>query len=125
MATSREAGDIVRCPVCLEPYVKPRKLPKCSHTFCETCIISYVSKLEENKELSKNGLSCPFCRTLNPAPKSREVVTEWMNSLERNEDCAVQTDNMDNEQRTKDECDSCHVLGISTRASKMCIDCFQ
>ena len=122
MATAGEIGDIVKCPICLEQYVDARKLPVCSHTFCKTCVISYVSKLEENTELSENGFSCPFCRTLNPAPKSREVIgTEWVESL----DFAIKTDNTDNEQRINYECDSCKVFGISTKASKLCIDCFQ
>ena len=127
MATAGDTGDIVKCPICLEPYVDPRKLPVCSHTYCKTCIISYVSKLDENTELSENGFPCPFCRTLNPSPKSRDIIsTEWENSLERNEDFTVKTENtIDNEQRMKNKCDSCKVFGISTKATKICVDCFE
>ena len=130
MATATDKGGqmngVVKCPICLENYVEPRKLPVCSHTFCKTCAISYVSKLDEN-ELSENGLPCPFCRTLNPAPKNHDAtsIESWANSLERREDLAVKTDNTDNELGLKDECDSCKVFGISTKASKLCADCFQ
>ena len=121
-----QMGDMVKCPICLENYVDPRKLPVCSHTFCKTCAILYVSKLDEN-ELSETGLPCPFCRTLNPAPKNHDAtsIESWANSLERREDLAVKTDNTDNELGLKDECDSCKVFGISTKASKLCADCFQ
>ena len=130
MATATDKGgqmsDMVKCPICLENYVDPRKLPVCSHTFCKTCAISYVSKLDEN-ELSENGLPCPFCRTLNPAPKKHDAtsIESWANSLDRSEDLAVKTDNTDSELGIKDECDSCKVFGISTKASKLCADCFQ
>lgn len=128
MAMAGEIGDIVKCPICLEQYEDPRKLPVCSHTFCKTCVISYVSKLDENAELSENGFPCPFCRTLNPGPKSRDVIStdlEWVNSLEQIKDFAVKTDNTETEQRMKNACDSCIVFGILTKATKICLDCFQ
>ena len=122
MATATDKGDMVNCPICLENYVDPRKLPVCSHTFCKPCAISYVLKLDKN-ELSETGLPCPFCRTLNPAPKNHDAtsIESWANSL----DLAVKAGNTDSELGPKDECDSCKVFGISTKATKLCTDCFQ
>ena len=130
MATATDKGDqmcgMVKCPICLANYLDPRKLPVCSHSFCKTCAMLYVSKLDEN-ELSENGLPCPFCRTLNPAPKTHDAtsIESWANSFEKSEDLAVKAGNTDNELVLKNECDSCKVFGISTKASKLCADCFQ
>ncbi|KAI8495698.1 hypothetical protein Bbelb_266700 [Branchiostoma belcheri] len=45
--------DLLTCPLCRRPYVKPRTLP-CHHTFCETCVARCAG----------NYLTfpCPSCR---------------------------------------------------------------
>ena len=44
--------EITECPICMEVYVKPQKLP-CDHTFCADC-------LEPLKQGSR--IPCPICR---------------------------------------------------------------
>ncbi|KAM5145489.1 tripartite motif-containing protein 2-like [Mantella aurantiaca] len=55
--------DVLRCTVCLEDYrpygpLKPRILPVCMHTFCESCL---------ERLGADNGYSvpCPICRVFN------------------------------------------------------------
>ncbi|XP_035658701.1 tripartite motif-containing protein 2-like [Branchiostoma floridae] len=45
--------DLLTCPLCRRPYVKPRTLP-CHHTFCETCVARCAG--------SYLTFPCPSCR---------------------------------------------------------------
>ena len=64
MAASKEfvsmnAGsrfDLTECPICLEPFKKPKALP-CLHTFCLECLEKYGED-----EVDEAKLPCPFCR---------------------------------------------------------------
>nr|XP_026491584.1 RING finger protein nhl-1-like [Vanessa tameamea] len=46
--------ELVQCSLCLEVLSEPKMLP-CQHTFCFTCLKTYVSDLPV--------ISCPICRT--------------------------------------------------------------
>lgn len=43
-----------RCGICLNNKIKGKKL-RCKHTFCEKCIIKW---------LTEHSNSCPICRTI-------------------------------------------------------------
>ncbi|CAH1241183.1 TRIM2 [Branchiostoma lanceolatum] len=45
--------DLLTCPLCRRPYVKPRTLP-CHHTFCETCLVRCAG--------TYLTFPCPTCR---------------------------------------------------------------
>ncbi|XP_035658176.1 RING finger protein nhl-1-like [Branchiostoma floridae] len=45
--------DLLTCPLCRRPYVKPRTLP-CHHTYCETCVARCAG--------SYLTFPCPSCR---------------------------------------------------------------
>lgn len=63
MSNEAVEEDVLRCTVCLEDYrpygpLKPRILPVCMHTFCESCL---------ERLGADNGYSvpCPICRVFN------------------------------------------------------------
>lgn len=121
MATAFVASDLLKCPICLEQFKEPKKLPTCQHTFCETCLVKYVSNLDDDNEL-EHGIPCPFCSTLNPSGHGYNGLTEWIKSLET----VVNKSFKDiEESRKKNLCDSCQFFGNESQASKFCIDCFE
>ena len=48
--------NITECPICFEPFKKPKALP-CLHTFCLECLEKYGED-----EVPEAKLPCPFCR---------------------------------------------------------------
>ena len=118
MATANEGSDL-KCPICLERNVNPRKLPNCSNYFCEDCITTYVVK-----SLGDGEITCPLCKVVNPVPKDKNEMTNWVNSLELNKD--LLTKRLQTSDVVKQpNCDSCHAFGITTKATKICLGCFE
>lgn len=64
------------CPICLEPIKKPKCLP-CTHTFCEACLQSYITRASIGKEEAIFEFSCPVCRGVTGCPKQDVPVEEW------------------------------------------------
>ena len=52
-----ELDAVLVCPICLEYYKNPRKLP-CDHWFCEDCIDRLPVELENGRHVAR----CPSCR---------------------------------------------------------------
>ena len=48
---SDDADDGLLCFLWLEEFVNPRKLLDCGHCFCEIGLITYMTILNDNKEL--------------------------------------------------------------------------
>jgi hypothetical protein len=65
MATStsvdKTVDDLLTCTICLETLKVPKYLP-CLHTFCETCIHTYITSSEKGDK--STGFKCPICRRL-------------------------------------------------------------
>lgn len=103
------------CPLCMDNYIDPRKLPSCAHTVCRACLITYVSKFQDNKEL-QIGLPCPLCRTISPTPQDVDKLAQWVNSLEK------VTTEFERYERTQQEhiCASCHAQGKSSKPVMYC-----
>lgn len=99
-------------------------MSNCRHSFCEACIVAYVSTFMDNNE-SEKGVQCPVCKTINPAPKDKSNLPMWVKSLELTEDVMVEMKICSGESKGQKECDSCHAYGISIRASKICFHCFE
>nr|XP_006821998.1 PREDICTED: tripartite motif-containing protein 2-like [Saccoglossus kowalevskii] len=71
MATSisveKISEELLKCPVCLERYNRPRMLP-CQHSFCEQCLAKLFVQREHR---------CPVCRS----PCSVERVEQLQSSM--------------------------------------------
>lgn len=110
----------LNCPICLEKFNLPKKLP-CLHTFCEPCIQSYVQASETVE--STNFFRCPLCRF--KIEWSTLTASEWTQSK-------LQTDHMILsllERETKDStvkqiyCDPCKIANEKNVAVYHCRDC--
>ena len=117
MAEASDDADVgLVCSLCLEQFVNPRKLPDCGHCFCEACLITYMTKLNDNKEL-ENKLNCPVCTIHNTIPEGI-AIKEWVMLLET--DCVK---GQRNGRKEQDGCASCKSLGRESRPTIFCLDC--
>lgn len=119
MATAVVKDCELKCPICLEKFNIPKKLP-CSHTFCEPCIQSYVQA--ETTEETK-FFRCPLCRF--KIEWSTLSASEWTRSK-------LQTDHMILsllERETNDStpkqvyCEPCKIANEKNVAVHHCTDC--
>ena len=114
-------GNSSNCSICLESYSKPRKLPQCSHSFCENCIREYVSlKLKDTRD----SFLCPSCRVINHVPTNHGDVNEWIKSLDKNEEL-MSSEKLQGAEKITGTCSSCAEFGVSSKAVKYCADCFE
>ena len=60
-SVDKTVDALLICTICLETLKVPKYLP-CLHTFCETCIHTYITSSE--KEDTSTGFKCPICRRL-------------------------------------------------------------
>ena len=119
MTEASDDADVgLVCSLCLEQFVNPRKLPDCGHCFCEACLITYMTKLNDNKEL-ENKLKCPVCTMHNTIPEGIDIK-EWVMMLET--DCVK---GQRNGRRDRDKCASCKSLGRESKPTVFCLDCIK
>ena len=119
MAEASDDADVALvCSLCLEQFVNPRKLPDCGHCFCKTCLITYMTKLNDNKEL-ENKVKCPVCTRYNTIP-GRYDIKEWVMMLET--DCV---DGQRKGRKEQDGCASCKSLGRQSKSTIFCLDCLE
>lgn len=75
MATAVSKDCELNCPICLEKFKVPKRLP-CLHTFCESCIQSYVQVQKcETDEQTSRFFQCPLCRSKTELPNIS--ASEW------------------------------------------------
>ncbi|XP_063408208.1 E3 ubiquitin-protein ligase Midline-1-like [Mytilus trossulus] len=73
--------DLLTCTICLEIFKEPKYLP-CLHTFCKSCINTYiVSTVKDN---NPSGFKCPICRRSVPIDENDEKPDIWANNLPGN-----------------------------------------
>lgn len=75
MATAVSKDCELNCPICLEKFKVPKRLP-CLHTFCESCIQSYVQVQKcETDDQTTRIFQCPLCRFKTELPNMS--ASEW------------------------------------------------
>ena len=119
MAEASDDADVgLVCSLCLEQFVNPRKLPDCGHCFCEACLITYMTKLNDNNEL-ENKLKCPVCTIHNTIPE-KIAIKEWVMMLETDRAKGQRTANIE-----KNGCASCKFLGEESKPKIFCLECLE
>ena len=122
MATASTLEEQATCPICSGPYKEARKLPGCSHSFCETCILSYVLNLKKDAKL-ETSFQCPVCRLPSDAPDNGDITLEWIQSMDKMKATSSTEQNVANE--LFESCNQCSCLETFTQAKYYCVDCKQ
>ncbi|XP_076075902.1 protein meiotic P26-like [Mytilus galloprovincialis] len=112
--------DIITCTICLEQFNNPKYLP-CLHTFCESCIATYITSVFEKDNTS---IGCPVCRAKVSVPAEGITPEEWAKQLPLNF-LLVGLIEKHKVERTEKICMSCERFDVNTKseASSVCIDC--
>ncbi|XP_052077087.1 E3 ubiquitin-protein ligase TRIM56-like [Mytilus californianus] len=112
--------DITTCTICLEQFNNPKYLP-CLHTFCESCIATYITSAFENDNTS---IDCPVCRAKVPVLAGRITPEEWTKQMPLNF-LLVGLIEKHKVERTEKICMSCERFDANTKseATSVCIDC--
>ena len=119
MAEASDDADVgLVCSLCLEQFVNPRKLPDCGHCFCGACLITYMTKLNDNNEL-ENKLKCPVCTIHNTIPEEI-AIKEWVMMLETDRAKGQRNENIE-----QNRCASCKFLDEDTKPDIFCLDCLE
>ena len=113
MASGGDSDNDLTCRICLQEYTEPKKLPNCGHSFCKSCLISYISK-EIDKNETENEFQCPLCRSINNGPSVKDALAEWIQNLENSAERVP---------KLEDHCESCKTLAKDSKADYFCLDC--
>ncbi|XP_071144252.1 probable E3 ubiquitin-protein ligase MID2 [Mytilus edulis] len=113
-------NDLLTCTICLETFKVPKYLP-CLHTFCETCINTYIVSSVEKGKITE-GFTCPVCRKIVSGGDKFEKPELWAPSLPTNH---FVTSMLDKRAIKKAEkmCDSCQFNDESKKAKSWCPIC--
>ena len=122
MATALILEEQATCPICSEPYKEARKLPGCSHSFCETCILTYVLNLKKDAKL-ETSFQCPVCRLPSDVPDNGDDTLEWIQSMDKMKATSSKQQNAASE--LFGSCNQCSCLETFTQAKYYCVDCKQ
>ena len=123
MATSF-AKDELNCAICFQLYTEPRKLPGCSHCFCESCIVSFVLDLKQEEKL-ESEFGCPICKLPSNSPGMDDSVHRWVTTLEINEEIKAKcVEEIKPELSDTDRyCSHCFSREKTVVAVKYCLTC--
>jgi len=117
MATKGEDHqNLLKCSICLDTFQVPKYLP-CLHTFCESCIMTFVSCSVESKS-TKNNFKCPICRRIVTLGDLKNNIAAWAKSLPLN-------NLFDKQAMAQSEklCDPCQFSTESVKAVSWCSTC--
>ena len=121
MATKGEDHtNLLKCSICLDTFQVPKYLP-CLHTFCESCITTFVSSSIEN-ESTKNNFKCPICRRIVTLGDLKNNIAAWAKSLPLNNLIVSMVDKQGMTQSEK-LCDPCQFNTESVKAVSWCSTC--
>ncbi|XP_055999439.1 uncharacterized protein LOC130047843 [Ostrea edulis] len=112
---------VFSCPICLESVRTPRCLP-CLHTFCESCIQTYISSTAIRKEDEYQSIECPVCRKESRPPAKCMSSDEWATSLPIN--YLVNSVSVNSSESEK-LCVTCKRQGKDVAAIHWCKNCME
>ncbi|VDI02235.1 tripartite motif-containing protein 56 [Mytilus galloprovincialis] len=112
--------DLLTCTICLETFKVPKYLP-CLHTFCETCIKTYIVSSVEKGKITE-GFTCPVCRKIVSAVETLERPELWATTLPTNHFVTSMLDKRAI-QKAEKMCNSCQLNKESTKAKSWCTIC--
>nr|XP_022316412.1 uncharacterized protein LOC111120057 [Crassostrea virginica] len=120
---SDTTSDLFHCPICLDGIRNPKYLP-CLHTFCGSCIETYISSTATCKESeSVRAIECPICRKRIEAPKKHISNEEWSSALPNNRlvaNVCLNSKNVENEL-----CKFCQRKGKTVPGRHWCKVCME
>lgn len=121
MASAADPETELKCPICVQDYQEPRKLPGCSHCFCENCIFTFVLNLKKENKLGQE-FECPVCKLPSPAPEEENVTLDWVRTMELKLDLGNGTkgDVMGDD---SDWCSQCKFASRSVKSDIYCLNC--
>ncbi|KAL3888593.1 hypothetical protein ACJMK2_000958 [Sinanodonta woodiana] len=119
MASAKiDNDDGPACPICLGHFNIPRQLP-CTHSFCQSCLQSYIStKMENNSTLKQ--IECPLCKQLACPSRNDQPTCQWASLFPANTLLQSILPKSSNENRI---CDACNTEGVSVLAKGFCTVC--
>ncbi|KAJ8311635.1 hypothetical protein KUTeg_010990 [Tegillarca granosa] len=124
MATSQTEGiSITTCPICLEEFKTPKYLP-CLHSFCESCLNSYIISALKSESRGKSGKTefhCPVCREVVTPPVPSVKYQEWAQQFPLNHLLVALMDQNKLKAKVK-LCDPCKAIDDAPAVS-WCVDC--
>ncbi|XP_063402405.1 E3 ubiquitin-protein ligase TRIM33-like [Mytilus trossulus] len=112
-------ADLLTCSICLETFKQPKYLP-CLHTFCETCINTYI--VSTVKDVHTNEFKCPVCRRRVPIGDKMEKPERWARNLPGNHFVVSMIDRRSMKKAEK-LCDACSRKNVSQKAITWCTVC--
>ena len=117
MASASTIEEPATCPICSSPYQEARKLPGCTHSFCETCILTYVLNLQKDAKL-ENSFQCPVCRLPSHVPDNGDITLEWIQSMDKIKDRSSKLSS-----EFYKSCSQCSRQEKYRNAKHYCVDC--
>lgn len=128
MASATDSEAELKCPVCFERFNKPRKLPGCTHCFCEKCILSFVSNLDREDKLGQEFV-CPVCRLPSKAPEKGGVTLEWVLGMDINSEIIrklnIEEVLHDDIEDQTGLCSQCKYDNKTVKSELYCINCHE
>ncbi|KAL3888569.1 hypothetical protein ACJMK2_000935 [Sinanodonta woodiana] len=119
MATANiDENERPKCPICLDVFKTPRELP-CAHTFCESCLRSYIIK-EATKQPTLNEIDCPVCRQPVSPSQKHKTFQEWASLFPYN--TVLQTTSS-SKSKLDYICQACINESVSITAEGFCVVC--
>ncbi|XP_063404270.1 uncharacterized protein LOC134687743 [Mytilus trossulus] len=112
--------DLLTCTICLETFIVPKYLP-CLHTFCESCIKTYIVSSTE-KDNQSEGFKCPVCRKFVSYVNRPDKPEAWASSLPMNHFVRSMLDKR-SIQRSEKLCNSCQFNDKTKKAISWCTSC--
>ena len=116
-------GDVFTCSVCFERFKNPRYLP-CLHSFCHTCLDSYILTTCVAKDAPVVGFRCPLCREFIAAPGSLSSPEKWVKHLPLNESLIAYL-KQDKPAEDHEICEACRRAQEEQPASFWCKSCLE